>query len=89
MSGVRITGIVQGQSAAPSEWELTLSDGRERWVHYRHRRLKIGFGKTIDEAVEASVTIQPDPPFAYERECLWEDVESYVVAALGRDIARS
>jgi len=79
-TGVALLGKVMTCSAAPSQWELKLSDDRIGYVRYRHQELKIGAGNTIDEAVFNAVPYELVAPFSQPSECTWDDVEPYVHA---------
>ena len=39
--------------AAPSQWEGRTTDGRWVYIRYRHGRLRVGLGHTIEEAVHS------------------------------------
>jgi hypothetical protein len=77
-----IVEIIETGSAAPSQWELTLSDGRFAYVRYRHSKLSVGVGATMDDAVDRQVTCTLTAPFVATRECTWEEAEPYVLSAI-------
>lgn len=79
---LRIVKLVETCSAAPSQWEGELSDGRMFFVHYRHGTLSIGFGETANDAVDDSDNHVFQPSFAFERECLWTDAEPYLLGLI-------
>lgn len=41
-------------SGCPDQWEGKTDDGRHFYAHYRHDRLTWGYGKSKDEAIDAS-----------------------------------
>lgn len=55
---VRMRTLQHTCSACPSQWEGETQDGQFLYVRYRWGRLTWGFGTTIDNAIEASVTAQ-------------------------------
>ena len=79
---VQITEIRETGSAAPSQWELELSDGRVAYVHYRHGKLRVGIGADFDDAYRNEILCALLSPFQAERECTWEEAEPYVIAAI-------
>lgn len=46
--------------ACPSQWEGTLDDGTHFYVRYRGARLRIGFGPSVDAAVDRACNSTPD-----------------------------
>lgn len=53
---VIITRIVNTCPACPSQWEGITDDGRCIYIRYRHDSLRIGIGRTQDEAVADDTT---------------------------------
>jgi len=53
---VIVTRIVNTCPAAPSQWEGVTSDNRRVYIRYRHGGLRIGIGRTQDEAVADTTT---------------------------------
>lgn len=74
--------------ACPSQWEGTLDDGTHFYVRYRGARLRIGFGATLNEAVERGCGAAPD--FVKVREDVdrlhgfmtWDEVLPYFETAV-------
>lgn len=52
---VTINVLEQTCESSPSQWEGRTSDGRFVYVRYRWGRLRIGFGRTMDAAVEEAM----------------------------------
>jgi hypothetical protein len=47
-----ITEIIQTCGACPAQWEGKTADGRYVYIRYRHGVGRIGFGATLDDAVD-------------------------------------
>lgn len=45
-------------SACPAQWEGTADDGRIIYVRFRHGNFTAGIGKTLDDAVAATMFAQ-------------------------------
>lgn len=52
---VKVVAVVQTCGMCPSQWEGIADDGREVYARYRHGRLYVGIGATLDDAVMAGV----------------------------------
>lgn len=44
--------LEQTCSACPAQWEGTTRDGERVYVRYRWGWLQVGFGKTLDDAID-------------------------------------
>lgn len=49
---IRAVQITGHPGACPSQWDGQTEDDRVFYVRYRHGELRVGFGATIDEAVD-------------------------------------
>lgn len=47
-----VVDVIQTCGACPSQWEGRTSDGRVVYVRYRYGWLKVGFGDTLEAAVD-------------------------------------
>lgn len=59
MRRAQVVELERTCGSCPSQWEGRLDDDRCVFVHYRQGTLTIGIGRTMDDAVDASI----DRPF--------------------------
>lgn len=84
MTTPTIIDLIQTCERSPSQWEGALSNGAWLYVRYRHRRLSIGIGPTLDEAIDASSVEDVEVAGAGESDAAWEQVAPYVLSRLIR-----
>ncbi len=49
---MKLTSLEKTCWACPAQWEGQLDDGRYIYIRYRWGYLQVGYGKTIDEAID-------------------------------------
>ena len=71
---LEVTELRQTSPASPAQWEGTTSDGRIVYVRYRSGWLEAGIGSSLDEAVDASASLDGFPDLLY-REKIGGDLD--------------
>ena len=61
MRRAQVVEVERTCGSCPSQWEARLDDGRHLYIRYRRGQFVIGVGRTIDDAVDASI----DAPFVH------------------------